>query len=505
MSNQKSDVIYTEAVLQDREEKKQLVVDTISSHCRLMESSSSSTDDLKWIKEALVQGDILVADIVTGGWCNFSYRVYLKRNPEIQVYVKLAFPRALWDPNPDAYFDTQRIEKEFHMMKLYHHLNPGSVAIPYTCIDVDTMKLLITQWSPSDEQFANQFIDGVVDIRYVVIPCNRILILFTYCWHYESISTLSISLYSHRVIVKLAQGLAKLNSIKDFDPNYGSDVKEVLKGYMNLSGQSMIKSLFDADQVNMDQVSAFAKELGLDTCLQFMEGYLLDIYKSESLGHSDSHVFNILVEKKPDISTLEHFGPNGSYALCDWEMAMSCSLGRDIGLLYAYPIACIMAHAINGNNQFSIYILNCLDVLWTEYASALIQIGEKTEMDLKNAYHTVLGQADIFLLFVYYFRGLQMEYLPLEGDTTLKSVRESLGYIGLFCLNLVFSQEYSDVNIDVLQEKFNTFVRDEIGRKLPIRPSRPSMRSSLLRTSGRRVSDAAVFASIFTKLSTVEN
>ena len=165
MSSQKTDLIYTEAVLQDREEKKSLVVDTISSHC----VESSPFEELRWIGEALEKGDQLVADIVTGGWCNFSYRIYLEGNPDRQLYAKLAFPRALWDPNPDAHFDIQRIEKEFQMMELYHRLDPGSVAIPYLCLDVDHMKLLVTQWSPSDEQFANQFIDGVVDVRYVVI------------------------------------------------------------------------------------------------------------------------------------------------------------------------------------------------------------------------------------------------------------------------------------------------------------------------------------------------
>jgi hypothetical protein len=37
--------------------------------------------------------------------------------------------------------------------------------------------------------------------------------------------------------------------------------------------------------------------------------------------HSDSHVFNILVEAKPSIEELEDFGPYGTVVLCDWEMA----------------------------------------------------------------------------------------------------------------------------------------------------------------------------------------
>ncbi len=44
-----------------------------------------------------------------------------------------------------------------------------SVAVPYLCLDIDGMKLLVTQWSEADEQWANQFIDGSVDTRYAVV------------------------------------------------------------------------------------------------------------------------------------------------------------------------------------------------------------------------------------------------------------------------------------------------------------------------------------------------
>ena len=163
MSDQEVTAIHSEAVIKDREAKKTVVVETISAHC----VDSSPFEDLRLIGEALQGGDKLVAKILTGGWCNFSYCVYLEGNPERKVYAKLAFSRALWNPDPDAHYDLKRIDNEFHMMELYHGINPGSVAIPYLCLDVDNMKLLVTQWASSDEQFANQFIDGVVDLRYV--------------------------------------------------------------------------------------------------------------------------------------------------------------------------------------------------------------------------------------------------------------------------------------------------------------------------------------------------
>lgn len=42
------------------------------------------------------------------------------------------------------------------------------VATPYLCENVDNMKILVTEWSSTDGQWANQFIDGQVNHR--VIP-----------------------------------------------------------------------------------------------------------------------------------------------------------------------------------------------------------------------------------------------------------------------------------------------------------------------------------------------
>mgnify|MGYP004104463449 CR=1 FL=1 len=40
------------------------------------------------------------------------------------------------------------------------------------------------------------------------------------------------------------------------------------------------------------------------------------------------------VEAKPEVSTLERFGPNGDVILCDWEMVFAGPIGRDIGLAW---------------------------------------------------------------------------------------------------------------------------------------------------------------------------
>ena len=148
-----------QAVETDKQLKKQLVAQVIASHC----NDSSQFQDLRIIGQALKEGDELIVDILTGGYCNFSYRVFLKGNPDMQLYAKLSFP---WPVHvPDANIDPERTVNEFKIMKTLNEIDPASVVAPYLCVDIEDMKLLVTQWSSADEQWANQFIDGTVDPR----------------------------------------------------------------------------------------------------------------------------------------------------------------------------------------------------------------------------------------------------------------------------------------------------------------------------------------------------
>jgi len=57
--------------------------------------------------------------------------------------------------------------------------------------------------------------------------------------------------------------------------------------------------------------------------IKIMDANLANYHQQDCLIHSDSRVFNMLVEAKPSIVELEDFGPNGTVVLCDREMAMS--------------------------------------------------------------------------------------------------------------------------------------------------------------------------------------
>eukprot|EP00978_Attheya_sp_CCMP212_P001352 scaffold2847_cov56-Attheya_sp.AAC.2 len=146
----------------DKKEKQRLVVDAVASHCRV----DSSFEDLRVIADAILQhGDTLEIENLAGGYTNYTYKLFLGSDPSKALFSKLCFPRAFWNPDPDLHYDVQRTENEYIMMERFAKLAPGCVATPYFIIDIDDMKLLVAQWSPADEQMANQFIDGSVDLR----------------------------------------------------------------------------------------------------------------------------------------------------------------------------------------------------------------------------------------------------------------------------------------------------------------------------------------------------
>lgn len=69
------------------------------------------------------------------------------------------------------------------------------------------------------------------------------------------------------------------------------------------------------------------------------------------LCHGDPNVFNILVEPKPAIETLEHFGPRGDMVIVDFEMAFVGPHGKDTGWFIAFPIAAILSHSAHGHRE----------------------------------------------------------------------------------------------------------------------------------------------------------
>ena len=164
----------------DKEQKKELVLKTIVEHCTCGETEFV---ELNAIGARLNKGDTLSCKVISGGKTNYSYKVFFPsdgdKNPVL--YAKIAFNYALWSPDRTVEYDLQRTVNEFEIMESFAKAMGGSksahVATPYFMVDVEgNAKLFVTEWVATDEQFANQFIDGEVDTRLSKVLVERSLL-----------------------------------------------------------------------------------------------------------------------------------------------------------------------------------------------------------------------------------------------------------------------------------------------------------------------------------------
>jgi hypothetical protein len=232
---------------------------------------------------------------------------------------------------------------------------------------------------------------------------------------------------------------------------------------------------------------------GKEKCDAILKAYRETLNRTDCYVHGDTHVFNILVEGNALNNT-------GDVAFVDWEMSHCGPIGKDLGFFQGFPLACALAHAMNGDTHSSGSILHSLDNLWKEYSTSL-----ETDLDLADVYRQVLGLSCVFLM-GYSRIGFHMEYLPIDdqdgvGPEDLARVRESLGIIGLNFLSTGFFNDHTMTLLE-LQNGFHEIVNKEISSLLPKHEEKVKKmlhirrRSSVLRKTGQRVSDAHIYATL---------
>lgn len=141
------------------------------------------------------------------------------------------------------------------------------------------MKLLVTVWSKADEQFANQFIDGSIDPR---------------------------------IAQPLANALAALHSIDNYDPSFNEQIKPFMDTqFKHLKDAIQEKARTTSSEPPQDRVEKICAMIGEDTLMKILDDNHKDFYSGDCVIHSDSHTFNILVEAKPDENDLNLFGSKG--------------------------------------------------------------------------------------------------------------------------------------------------------------------------------------------------
>jgi thiamine kinase-like enzyme len=431
----------------------------------IAETAATSTADIFQKIHNVInnEGGKIEATILSGGYTNYSYKVFVPGEPGLAVFAKLSFEYALWNPDKSSHYDLQRTVCEYEIMNLMAEKVGGSVVAPLACIDIEEegqkMKVLVTEWSKADEQFCNQFIDGAVDSR---------------------------------IAPKLASTLATLHTM-DFEPNFNEQVKPCM---LSLFDQMLAYVKTTCEEMKpKDRTEKQLVILGTELAMEIANANLADYNTPDCLIHSDSHVFNIICEAKPSIEKLENFGPDGSFVLVDWEMAMAGPKGRDVGLALSFPIGCMVAHALAGhldaNESINDYIVTLID----SYMECMAKAG-KTEEELASIMRNIPAWIGWFQFLAFYFLDVQMVNFPCESEHDRKYVKDSMGVLGFKLMRLAYDTDYfpEGATAEQVKRMFLSLVEEEVTEtaqeRMLHRRKRVPRKSSMLRATNRRVSDA---------------
>jgi len=461
----------------NKEELQRIAIDAISKECH---ERSAEHDDLRAISQGLSEGRELAATVLTGGLCNYSYKVHFKDESEgdVALFAKQCFGSPLFFQ--DVKCSRERTNYEYEAMELYATISPypESTVTPYFCIDVESdnhenMKILATQFCPNnlDEQAGNVFVDG--------------------------------GPISSEFATKMARGLAALHNAPVTDTDFNADMKSFFLDMAKIQ-PTIFEAWLAADETELDRSGKLAVSLGSEKLAKLTEGYMEALQRTDCIIHGDAHCFNILVAGKPkslgdliasfqenndDAENISN-NNNGDFCLIDWEMSHVGPIGKDLGWFSAFPLSCLLAHSMHGDTVSAESIVDFLKVLWKDYAEAL----NDNDLSLVEIYRQVLGFAGI-LLSGYSSLGIHMEYLPLEDGQEPDKIKEAIGVIALQAMEWGFVETTTDTTVEELEDRFWKLVRDEMSLLTPPKRSR-NRRSSLLRESGRRVSDAHTYLSL---------
>lgn len=357
-------------------------------------------------------------------------------------------------------YDLARVENEFKIMNSFaermggHGIAP--VAKPFYCMDVPgDAKLLVSQWSPTDVQFSNQFIDGQVDMR---------------------------------VIDKLAEALAILN-LTPVEPEWNENCRTCMRSLHPLFKQ-IFGQFVGLDDDQADAGAMYCKELGLEALEKMIDNLDEEYMETRQvLCHNDTKQFNILVEKKPSAN---EFGPEGNFSICDWEMSIMGRSGKDIGIFQAWAAVCALCHAVQGHRQEANHLLDVMVKFWDAHEAALREKGDKDDDYLLDAYKGALGSAFLYLHLGYYMLGINADDLPLEGvpEEAAGKAKGAMGVVGLKLGEVVYLDRLSDGDLAQLKAFFEDTIQSEIDALLAdAAVVVPSKRRPSHREAGRRASD----------------
>lgn len=197
------------------------------------------------------------------------------------------------------------------------------------------------------------------------------------------------------------------------------------------------------------------------------------------------------MEAKPSIEQLEQFGPNGTVVIDDWEMAMGGPIGKDIGLALAYPVGCMIAHALNGHSDANVSIDDFSNTLIDTYCSKMVEAGN-TPKQIATIVRNVVGWTGWFQYFTFYI--LDVFPFPVESEASKTRLRDALGILGFKLLRVSYDTDYvaASATAEDIRKIFDTLLEEEIKRAQDVfaagKRKRKPRKSSIWRANTRGVS-----------------
>lgn len=485
----------------DQAAKLQLLIRYLEGYC----NDKSEHDDLRKLGKAIQNGAKLTGTVISGGYTNYSYKIHLDSaagsksvyDKDLAVFAKIAFPYALWAPSKDDHYNLSRVKEEFDLMTRFSEElkftteNEGKtkspIPKPYVLIDIPAstdgespnMKIFVAEWvAPTDEQWGNQFIEGEVD---------------------------------NRVIDRCAKTLANIN-LADCDEN----VNEGFVHSMEKISAGLVPLFLELSERDNDKAVIYARDvLGPEKMKAIINKfYVVSNKTKDAFVHGDAHVFNMLVERKPDVSQLSKFGPEGDFFLCDWEMAHMGPKGQDVSNFISFPFMSACFLAARGHSDKSDGILRSLKHFWTTYKATLVKglrkkNAERNSEDtididqyLSEVLHSAIGFFGFFSIIAFYLLGCFIEFFETEGLTEeeKKTVMGAVGWTGLRSMEVGYLEasaeqvfgDHGDQRLSRMESFFFGMIEKEVKQlSVSLRDSRrrSRRRSSMLRESSHRVSD----------------
>ena len=447
-----------------KEEMKRVVIDALTEEFK----KPSEHDDIIAFSKGLAEGREMQLMVITGGLCNMSYKLKFKDSTisDVVLFVKLTFGTPV--TFPDVPCSHERTNYEFKAMEMFAKVTPypESAVNPYILLDVkgseENMKIIVTQYSSRlEEQAGNLFVDGgAIDKEFAT---------------------------------KIAKSLVALHNTEVTEPDFNGEIKEFFTSILGVT-QLTFDGYLDESNKKPNRTALAGRVIGKEGLDKIIEETTAHILQTDCYVHGDCHMFNILVANKLEASMSDSVG---DMAIIDWEFAHCGPAGKDLGWVQVFPIACALTHAINGETSNSKSILEFCETVWETYEAELILEGK--EFSIEDVYRSVVASLGI-MFGIYSSLGIHCEYLPIEEGNTedLEKVKDSLGVLSLECFEMGYLNKYEGASLADLRKHFKDAVQAEMDLLSPA-ATRRSKRASILRTKGKRVSDAHSYFSIATE------